>query len=84
MVTVSPSVQTPVNSGVVFDVMLSLLDVPVSVAALMSGAPSVPGACVSMVMVKAGDALPVLSARSVAVTLMVWSPSSNPGETVKV
>jgi ATP-dependent protease Clp ATPase subunit len=58
-------VQDPVNTGVVFEVMLSVFDVPVSEAEVMSGAVAgAVGAVVSIVierLLEAADVFPAAS-----------------------
>jgi hypothetical protein len=69
-------VQLPVNVGVVLLVMLSVFDVPVSVAAVISGAVAgAVGAVVSTVKAKPVLAAETLPAGSVAVTVAVKLPS---------
>jgi hypothetical protein len=68
-VTVSPLVQLPVMAGVVLLVMLSVLELPLSVAAVISGAAGVAGAAVSIVKARLGLTLLVLPASSVKVVV---------------
>src|SRR5437879_11139656 len=73
-VTVAPtSAPLPVNTGVVVLVMLSLLDDPVSVAAVMSGAEGA-AAAVSIVTARLAEATLVLPAMSVCLAVSVWPP----------
>jgi hypothetical protein len=84
-VTVLPVVQAIVNAGVVTDVMLSVDDVPLSVAAVMSGvAVGVMGAVVSMVTVRPADPLEVFPAGSVSVKVTLCAPSAIAGVAVMV
>ena len=73
---VVPAGTTPtLKSGVVSTVPLSVLLLPLSVAAVMSGAAGADGAVVSMVTASAGLgalALPAVSTRPV---VMLWAPS---------
>src|SRR5258705_187357 len=72
-VTVAPtSAPLPVNTGVVTLVMLSVLDDPVSVTAVMSGAAGAPAVVSS---VKLSDAVPVLPNESVWLATIVCDPS---------
>jgi hypothetical protein len=67
-VTVLPVVQVMVNAGVVTEVMLSVFDVPLSVAAVMSGAVvGVAGGDVSIVIASDGDGAEMLPTVSVSV-----------------
>ena len=61
----------PVKTGVLLLVMLSALDVPLSVALVISGALGAVGAVVSTVTDKDVDAVDVLPAASVALTVRV-------------
>ncbi len=65
----------PVRLSVVSLVMLSVSDNPVSLAAARSGVPGASGAVVSMVTVRAEEAAEVLPAASVAVAVMLLTPS---------
>src|SRR5947209_2712483 len=65
-----------VKVGVVTLVMLSVLDVPLSLAAVRSGAEGAAGALVSMVMLKAPERAETLPAASVALAVMLWLPSA--------
>src|SRR5439155_5587247 len=65
----------PVKVGVVTLVMLSVLDVPLSLAAVMSGAEGAAGALVSIVMLRAPEAPDTLPAVSVAVAVMLCVPA---------
>lgn len=62
---VSPVVHAPVKSGVASLVVLSVLDAPLSVAAVMSGASNVAGVELSMVTLVAAVAVEALPAGSV-------------------
>jgi hypothetical protein len=69
-VTVAPtSAPLPVNTGVVLLVMLSVLDEPESVAAVMSGADGA-AAVVSIVTARLAEDTLVLPAASVAVAVI--------------
>jgi hypothetical protein len=72
--TVLPPAAVPVKVGVLSVVVLSVLDAPVSEAAVKSGAEGTPGAAVSIVIERAADAGLVLPAASVAVTVMMCVP----------
>ncbi len=61
----------PVKTGVLLLVMLSPLDVPLSLALVISGALGAVGAVVSTVTDNAVDAVDVLPAASVALAVMV-------------
>ena len=61
----------PVKTGVLLLVMLSPLDVPLSLALVMSGALGAVGAVVSTVTDNDVDAVDVLPAASVALAVMV-------------
>jgi hypothetical protein len=77
-VTLLPVVQAIVKAGFRTEVMLSVIEAPESVAAVMSGAiVGVAGAMVSIVTVSAGDGAEVLPAGSVSVDVTVWVPSVN-------
>src|SRR5438132_1247516 len=65
----------PVKLGVVSLVMLSVFEVPLSLAAVRSGAEGAAGAVVSIVMLKALDAVDTLPAASVAVAVMLCVPA---------
>jgi len=73
MVTVLPSsAPVPVNVGVLFFVILSVLDDPVSLADVRSGADDgAAGAVVSIVMLSAPEAVERLPAVSVAVAVLL-------------
>jgi len=73
-VTVLPASAAPVKAGVVVLVMLSVLDEPVSVAAVMSGAVGAAGAVVSIVAERPVDAALTFPATSVALAVMVCDP----------
>src|SRR5207253_2202554 len=76
-VTVAPaSAPLPVNTGVVLLVMLSVLDEPESVAAVMSGADGA-AAVVSMVTARPALALLVFLPISVCLAVRVWLPLDN-------
>src|SRR5205823_963670 len=64
----------PVKTGVVLLVTLSLLELPVSLAAVMAGLVGGLGAVVSIVMLRAAEVVLVLRAASVALTVMLWVP----------
>ena len=70
MVMVSPDVPVPANVGVLSPVLLSVLLLPLSVVAVISGAAGVAGAAVSMVTINAGLGALVLPARSVTVVVI--------------
>jgi hypothetical protein len=63
--------QETVNDGVVLLVLLSVLDVPVSVPAVMSGVPVAAGAMVSIVIVSAEEFTDTFPAVSVCLAL-IW------------
>ena len=65
----------PVNAGVVLLVTLSVLELPVSLAAAKSGVEGAVGAPVSIVTPKFDEALLTLPAASVAVAVNVCVPS---------
>ena len=73
-VTVLLASAVPVKTGVVMLVMLSVLDLPVSDAAVISGADGATGAIVSIVTDRADDTTLTLPATSVAVAEMLWTP----------
>ncbi len=63
------------NVGVLSLVLLSVDEVPVSEAAIRSGADvGADGAAVSIVTVRIPDADDALPAASVAITVMLWTP----------
>ena len=68
-VTVLPASAVPVNVGVLTLVTLSVLEVPLSLAAVRSGAEGAAGAVVSMVMLRAAEATERLPAASAAVAV---------------
>lgn len=70
----------PEIAGVLSDVMSSVLDVPVSLAASKSGTLRVAGEVVSTVTASAVEATLVLPAASVAVAEMLCVPSLNVGD----
>ena len=73
---VVPAGTTPtLKSGVVSTVPLSVLLLPLSVAAVMSGAAGADGAVVSMVTASAGLGALVLPAVSTRPVVMLWAPS---------
>src|SRR5436190_1762464 len=75
-VTVLPASAVPVNVGVGLLVMLSVFELPVSVAAVMSGVDGAPGAVLSTVNVVLGPAAGALfPAVSVAVPAAMEMPS---------
>ena len=74
--TVSPFTPVPVNVGVVTLVMLSVLDVPESEAAVKSGVPGAADAVVSMVTDRALE-VPTFPAASVVVAVMLCTPLPN-------
>ena len=65
----------PVNVGVLTLVRLSVLEVPLSLAASRSGVDGAAGAVVSIVMLKAPEAAETFPAASVAVAVMLWVPA---------
>ena len=73
--TVALASAVPLKVGVVSLVMLSVLELPLSVPAVMSGALGAPGAVASMVTARPEDATLVLPAKSVALAVMVWAPA---------
>src|SRR4051812_17815563 len=74
-VTVVPFSAVPVKVGVWFLVMLSVLELPVSEASVMSGADGAAGGVTSMVTDSAADgAETTLLAMSVAVAGIAWTP----------
>ena len=73
-VTVKPEVAATVNVGVVLLVRLSVVELPLSLVAVKSGAPGAAGAVVSMVTLRAADVV-LLPAASVALALMLCVPS---------
>ena len=62
--------------------MLSVFELPVSLAAVMSGVPGAAGAVVSIVMDKPDEATDWLPAVSVCLAVMVWAPSDNVDELI--
>jgi ABC-type microcin C transport system permease subunit YejE len=65
-------VQDPVNTGVVFEVMLSVFEVPVSLPAVMSGAVAgAVGAVVSIVIERLLEATEMFPAVSVCLAFIV-------------
>src|SRR5205085_504504 len=72
--TVLPASAVPVKVGVVLLVRLSVFELPVSLAAVRSGADGVLGAAVSIVMLRALEAVLVLPATSTAVAVMLCVP----------
>jgi hypothetical protein len=75
--TVAPASAVPLNVGVVLFVMLSVLDVPESLAAVRSGVPGAAGAVVSIVIDKPEEATEVFPATSVAVAVMECAPEDS-------
>ena len=61
----------PVNVGVLSDVMLSVEELPLSVAALRSGVAGAEGAALSILMDSAEEADEILPAASVALAVML-------------
>ena len=74
IVTVMPACAVPLNVGVVTLVMLSVLDAPLSEAAIRSGADGALGGVVSIVIDNAVDARLTFPAASVAFTVMLCTP----------
>jgi hypothetical protein len=74
-VTALPASVVPVKIGVVSFVILSVLEVPVSEPAVISGAAGADGADISIVMLSSADAVLMLPAASVAFTVTVWTPA---------
>src|SRR6184192_3976391 len=74
ILTVLPASAVPVNIGVVTAVILSVLDVPVSLAASRSGTDGVAGAVVSTVTDNADDDADVFPARSVMRAVIECAP----------
>ena len=72
-VIVSPVVPVPVKVGVVLLVILSVLEEPLSLAAVRSAALGALGAVVSIVTVSALELLLTLLAESVAFAEIAWS-----------
>ena len=75
----------PVKVGVLTLVILSVLDDPVSLAAVRSGVEGAAGAVLSMVMLNAPEATETFPAASVALALMLCVPDERvltvmPGE----
>ena len=79
-VMVSPGVPVPAKVGVLILVLLSVLLLPVSVAAVRSGAAGVAGAVVSIVTANAGLGALVLPAVSLAVVVIWCTPSVRTGD----
>ena len=69
-----PASAVPATTGVVMRVTRSLLEAPLSLAAAKTGAAGAMGAVVSMVIANASEAVLVLPATSVAVTVIACSP----------
>ena len=63
------------KSGVVLLVILSVFELPVSLAAVMSGVPGAAGAVVSIVIPRPVDATDWLPAVSVCLAIIVCAPS---------
>lgn len=76
-VTVALVSVVPVKVGVVTRVILSLFKRPLSLAAASTGMEGAAGAVVSMTIVLAAEALELLPARSVALTVMAWVPATS-------
>ena len=74
-VTVAPLSAVPVKVAVVSLVIPSVVEMPVSLAAVSAGVEGATGAVVSMVMVTLPDTGPRLPATSVAVAFSVWVPA---------
>ena len=74
--TVLPASAVPAKVGAVTLVRLSVLELPLSLAAVKSGTPGAPGAVVSIVMLKAAEAALVLPAASVALAVMLYVPAA--------
>src|SRR5919108_490970 len=74
--TVLPASAVPVNVGVVTLVRLSVLEVPLSLAAARSGADGAAGAAVSTVTLRAVEAAETLPAASVAVAVTLCGPAA--------
>lgn len=74
-VTVTLASEVPLKVGVLSDVSLSALELPVSLAASRSGVPGAFGAVESMVTARALEADEVFPAASVAVAVMLWAPA---------
>ena len=75
-VTMLPASAVPVKVGLATSVMLSVLDTPVSDAAIRSGADGIAGAIVSMVIDKAPDAALTLPVTSAILVVMAWVPAA--------
>ena len=73
--TSTPAAAVPVKVGVLIRVMLSVVEEPLSLAAVRSGAPGTAGGVVSIVIVSADEVAPVLPATSVARAEMLWAPA---------
>src|SRR2546421_5809979 len=73
-VTVLPASAVPVNVGVVTLVLLSVVEAPESLTAVMSGTDGAAGAMLSIVMLKADEADETFPAGSVAVAVTPWAP----------
>jgi len=85
IVTVLPASAVPVKVGVVTLVILSVLDEPLSLAAVISGVEGAAGAVVSIVMLNAPEATETFPAASVALAVMLCVPDERaltvmPGE----
>src|SRR5437870_1678345 len=76
ILTLLPASAVPVKVGVVTLVMLSVLELPLSLAAARSGAEGAAGAVVSMVTLSAAEAAEMLPAASVAVAVMLCVPAA--------
>lgn len=75
-VTVALASEVPVRVGVVSLVMLSVFELPLSLAALKSGVVGADGALVSTVTANTEDADEALPATSVAVAVTLWLPAA--------
>ena len=73
--TVLPASAVPVKVGVASLVTLSMLELPLSLAAARSGVDGAAGAEASIVTVRAEEATETLPAASVAVAVIVWTPA---------
>src|SRR5437588_124636 len=73
--TVLPASAVPVKVGGVLLGRLSVVELPLSLAAVRSGVEGAVGAPVSIVTLRALEAVPVLPARSVALAVMLCGPS---------
>ena len=78
----SPVRQDIVKAGVVFEVILSVEDEPVSVADVMSGVPGAASAVVSMVIERDGEAVERFPAGSANFVVITKVPSGVRAEVV--